>query len=327
MKILVVTHSKIDGWNVPADQIARLQAQFPDVRFVESRSREQSAAEVADADVLLSGVIRPEWLAQASRLRWVHSPGTGVTHMLSPRFVASPVLLTNARGIHATPIAEHAIGLAIALFRKFDEAMRLQLAQRHDQDALMAGPPIRTLRDRTLGVIGLGQIGGEIARLGAAFGMRVVAVRRRPEAPRPPHVAEVFGPAGLRTLLGQSDVVVLATPLTPATGQLLGAGPLSWMKRDAVLVNIARGQLVDEAALVAALREGRLAGAGLDAIVEEPLPADSPLWDAPHVIITPHVSWATDRHWEDTVALFADNLKRFLAGADLRNVVDKVEGY
>jgi D-2-hydroxyacid dehydrogenase (NADP+) len=245
--------------------------------------------------------------------------------------IESQVMITVARGIRTRAIAEHALGACIALARQFPLAMRRQMARRWAQDELESSTTtIVSLRGRRMGIVGLGAIGGEIARLAAAFGLRVSGVRRRADQPLPDpgiEIDEVLPPERLHELLGASDVVVLCAPQTPATARLIGAPELARMKRGAFLVNIARGALVDDDALIMALKSGHLGGAALDVFTDEPLPPASPYWDLPNVLVTPHTSGAMANHWESLIALFLDNLRRFETGQPLLNLVDKQAGY
>jgi phosphoglycerate dehydrogenase-like enzyme len=206
--------------------------------------------------------------------------------------------------------------------------MRAQAAHRWAQDELEgAHVNVRTLHGGRMGIVGLGAIGSEVVQIAAPFGFVITAIRRRPREPRPSGVDAVWAPDRLLDLLSQSDVVVLAVPHTPETKRLIGRRELDRVKRGALLVNVARGKLVDDEAVIEALRDGRLGGAALDVFSEEPLPASSPYWDLPNVIITPHTSGAMQDHWTPLVALFSENLRRFEAGAPLLNVVDKDAGY
>src|SRR5437870_4201844 len=186
---------------------------------------------------------------------------------------------------------------------------------------------IRTLQGRRMGIVGLGSIGLEVARLASAIGMQVSAIRRRAELPRPDGVDDVLPPERLGDLLGTSDVVVLSAPLTASTRRLIGSREIEQMKPGAFLVNVGRGKLVDDDAIVDALRTGRLGGAALDVFTREPLDPSSPYWELPNVIITPHISGAMEDYWTPLVALFAENLRRFQQGQPLLNVVDKHAGY
>jgi phosphoglycerate dehydrogenase-like enzyme len=223
-------------------------------------------------------------------------------------------------------MAEHVLAVTLALARQLHTAMRHQVNHRWAQD-LLESQGLLTLRGRRMGIVGLGSIGMEVARLAAPWGLKVSAIRRRADLERPPEVDELLPPDRLDDLLAKSNVVVLAAPLTAATRALIGRRELSLMKRGAFLVNVGRGGLVDDEALVAALRTGHLGGAALDVFAEEPLPASSPYWDLPNVIVTPHTSGTMEDYWDQLVSLFSENLRRFEAGLPLLNVVDKLAGY
>jgi phosphoglycerate dehydrogenase-like enzyme len=258
----------------------------------------------------------------------VQSPAVGVGNLMFPELLASDVVITSARGIRARSIAEHVLGVTIALARKLPVALRAQIAHRWAQEELEgADVDVRTLQGQRMGIVGLGAIGLELVKIAAPFGFRISAIRRRVDAPAPPGVDAVWPPDRLLDLLAQSDVVVLAAPHTPETRHLIGRRELDAFKRGALLVNIARGKLVDDEAVIEALRDGRLGGAALDVFSQEPLPASSPYWDLPNVIVTPHTSGAMRDYWTPLVALFAENLRRFEKGEALLNIVDKAAGY
>ncbi len=324
MKILAYLTSPDPVWTIPPAEVGRLQRLFPRHTFINALTEADAAREIVDADVALSSMITPVVFAAAKRLRWIHSPSAGIGRMLFPELRASDVVLTNSSGLHATPLAEHVFGLAIALSRHFQVAVRRQSQHRFAKTEIGQA---RVLHGHCLGIVGLGAIGSVIARLGIAFGMRVIAIRRRPEAGGPEGVEHVLGPAGLDKLLAASDYVVLSAPLTPETTSLIGSRELRLMKRDAFLINIARGKLVKERELAEELAKGTIAGAGLDVFEHEPLDPDSPLWDLPNVIITPHTSGFFEHYWEAVGDMFADNLRRFESGEPLFNIVDKTAGY
>ena len=255
----------------------------------------------------------------------MQSPAVGVGSLMFPELLASPVVLTSARGIRARSIAEHVLGVTIALARLLPATLRAQAAHRWAQDELET--QARTLQGQRMGIVGLGAIGLEVVKIAAPFGFRISAIRRRAGEPVPDGVEAVWTPDRLPDLLAQSDVVVLAAPHTPETKRLIGRAQIERMKRGALLVNVARGKLVDDEAAIAALRDGRLGGAALDVFSQEPLEASSPYWDLPNVIVTPHTSGAMQDYWTPLVALFSDNLRRFEKGEPLLNVVDKVAGY
>jgi phosphoglycerate dehydrogenase-like enzyme len=249
--------------------------------------------------------------------------GAGVNGLLTPEVVASPVRITNASGIHAQPITEHFFGMLLTLTRRLDRAWDEQRSA-HWESGPFHGR-IRLLAGRTLGVLGVGAIGAHAAQVGAAFGMRVVGLRRSP-APVP-HVERVYGPAELELFLREADVVFDTLPLTPATTRLLDARAFAAMKPGAIVANVGRGGTIDTAALVEALRAGHLGGALLDVTDPEPLPADHPLWRMENVLITPHYAGAHPGYDERAAKIFLENLRRYLAGEALLNEVDKAEGY
>lgn len=327
MTILVAIYSPFAAWCIPEAQVERLRGEFPEHTFVRADSDAETIQRIPGADVAFGARLTPEHLAAARRLRWIHSPAAGVGNMLFPEMVAASVEMTNSRGTSSGTIAEHVMAVTLALLRDLPLAWRRQAARTWAQDEFDAGASIRSLREARVLIVGLGSIGGEAARLAAAFGAYVVGIRRRAEGQPPAGVAAVVTPARLHHELALADVVVVAAPHTPATVHLIGARELAMMKDDAVLVNVSRGHLIDEAALVRALETGRLRGAALDVFEHEPLASDSPLWAREDVLVTPHVSGFHAEYWRDAVALFADNLRRFAAGQPLTNPVDKKAGY
>jgi len=325
--ILVALYSDFQSWCIPAEQLDALRRAFPEHTFVRADSDDATLAAIPEADVVFSAHITPAHLAAASRLRWIHSSAAGVGSMLFPEMVRSAVLMSNSRGNSSFTIAEHVIAVALVLFRDLRLAWRRQAEKVWAQNEFDAGASVRTLRGTRVLIVGLGSIGGETARLAAAFGAHVVGIRRRPGGPPPAGVAAVVPPERLLEELPSADVVVIAAPQTSATVHMIGDRELARMKNDAVLVNVSRGKLVDEAALLRALESGRLRGAALDVFEHEPLDPASPLWDRPDVLITPHVSGFQAGHWPRVTQIFADNLRRFAAGQPLANLVDKEAGY
>jgi phosphoglycerate dehydrogenase-like enzyme len=325
MNVVVGVISPAPGWVMPRSYLDRLRADFPQHAFLEAWDRDALRRLLPEADVAFTPFVDRDIFASAARLRWVQSPAAGVGSLMFPELLASPVIVTSARGIRARSIAEHVLGVTLALARLIPATLRAQAAHRWAQDELEAG--VRTLQGQRMGIVGLGAIGLEVAKIAAPFGFRITAIRRRAGEPRPDQVDAVWTPERLPDLLAQSDVVVLAAPHTPETKRLIGRAQLDHMKRGALLVNVARGKLVDDEAIVDALRDGRLGGAALDVFSDEPLDPSSPYWDLPNVIVTPHTSGVMQDYWTPLVALFADNLRRFEKGEPLLNVVDKVAGY
>jgi phosphoglycerate dehydrogenase-like enzyme len=217
--------------------------------------------------------------------------------------------------------------MTLALSRQIHTAVRRQRDHEWPTDGRLAEAGIRTLAGAHMGIVGLGSIGAEVARRAAPFGMRVSGIRKHAERGRPPGVHQVMPAEGLTALLRQSDIVVLTAPLTAETYHLIGQPALDAVKRGALLVNIGRGQLLDDTAVIEALVDGRLGGAALDVFEREPLDPTSPYWDLPNVIITPHVSGAMEDYWTPLVGLFSENLRRFERGEPLLNLVDKRAGY
>ncbi len=284
--------------------------------------------ELGDAEVFFTFSLRAEQFKLATNLRWIHAPTAAVHQFLFPEFVDSDVVLTNAREVHGPVVAEHAIALIFALARKIPQAVRLQEKRSWGQEEIWSvGPRPREIADATLGLIGLGSIGRTVARLATALGMHVIAVREHPQEEKPEGVAEVFSTGQLDHMLTQSDFVVMAAPLTPATRGLMNANRFAAMKPDAYLINVGRGPQVDEAALADALRGHRIAGAALDVFEQEPLPPESPLWKLDNLLITPHTAGLTEKLWHRHYDLFSANLRRYLVGEPLLFPVDKQKGY
>jgi phosphoglycerate dehydrogenase-like enzyme len=274
-----------------------------------------------------SGVPRDFFLKALPTLKWVHTGSAGVGAALFKEMVESDVVLTNSAGVHAPPMAETVLGMMLYFARGLDFAVRDQLAGRWDQTAFgTVQSPVTELSGGTLGLIGYGGVGRAIARKARALDMRVLATRRTAR-PSDDGTEIVSGGAGLERVLRESDVVVITVPATSATQRMIGRDELALLKRNAVLINVARGTIIDEAALAEVLRERRIRGAGLDVFEQEPLPETSALWQLPNVLILPHVSATTPRFWERQSDLIIENFQRYLRGEELRNVVDKQQGY
>ncbi|MFZ0418332.1 MAG: D-2-hydroxyacid dehydrogenase [Candidatus Sulfotelmatobacter sp.] len=328
MKLLIVVHHRFDLWNVPAWFLEKLQVDFPQIQIVHKRSYDGIEDDLQDAEIIFSFSIRPEQFRLAHELRWIHAPTAAVHQLLSPELVKSDVILTNAHEVHGPVVAEHVIALIFALAKKIPQAARLQQKRTWGQDAIWNdGPRPREVAGATLGLIGLGSIGRNVARTASALGMRVIAVREHLEKKNPEGVAAVYGPTQIEDLLSESDYVVMAAPLTQATRGLMNADRLAAMRPDAYLINVGRGPQVNEIALADALRNRGIAGAALDVFDHEPLPAESPLWDVENLLITPHTAGLTEKLWQRHYALFSENLRRYLAREPLLFIVDKQKGY
>ena len=327
MKLLIFVHHPFDQWNAPPWFPKRLQQDFPEVNVVHLPDYKRVDEEIVDAEIAITWSVRPEQIAVARKLRWIHSPAAAVHQLIFPELVNSDIILTNAREVHGPVVAEHVIALIFALAKKIPGSVRLQEKHVWGQQILWDDlPRVREVAGATVGMVGLGSIGRPVVKSAKALGMRVIALREHPEKGSEGADA-VFGPAQIDEVFRQADYIVLAAPVTDNTKAIANAERLALMKPDACLINVGRGPLVDEAALTVVLREKKIGGAALDVFPKEPLPADSPLWDVPNLLITPHTAALTDKLWERHYALFSGNLHRYLNGQALLAVVDKRKGY
>jgi phosphoglycerate dehydrogenase-like enzyme len=327
-KLVIAVRHPFELWNAPAWVSERLRNDFLQVNVVHLPGYEKLTHEIADADIYIGWTIRAEQLRAGKKLRWIHSPAAAVHQLMIPELVASEIEVTNAAEVHGPVVAEHAIAQILALAKRLPSAVRYQGQRIWAQEQLWdERPRPREIADSTLLLVGLGSIGRNVASRAVALGMRVIAVREHPEHGSEIAGVEVHGAAELDWLLPRADFVALAAPLTERTRHIINRDRLGRMKPEAYLINVARGQLIDDSALLEALRSRRIAGAALDVFPEEPLPADSPYWDLDNLLITPHSAALTEKLWDRHYALISDNLRRFLASEPLRGVVDKRSGY
>jgi phosphoglycerate dehydrogenase-like enzyme len=277
---------------------------------------------LATAEVIYGLGLPKNIVARAPKLKWVQMISAGVERSLDDELLQSPVIMTNVSGIHAIPIGEFVVGLMLMFAKQAPLCFELKQQKQWKPFA----PAI--LHSKTVGIVGFGSIGQEVARLAKAFGMRVLATRRSArQSKRARYVDVLLPPDQLLQLLSDSDFVVLAIPLTRETKGIIGEAQLRSMKPTAYLINIARGNVIDEETLIRALEEHWIAGAGLDVFAAEPLPADSRLWKLPNVILSPHVAGVMEDYIERATEVFCRNLRRYLNGRKLVNVVDKEKGY
>jgi D-2-hydroxyacid dehydrogenase (NADP+) len=327
-KLLILTYHRLALWIAPPWFAERLRREFPDLEVDQLNSYENVEQHIADVEILFGISIRPEQFVAARKLRWIHSQAAAVHQLMFPELVNSDVIITNARDVHGPVVAEQVIAMMFALAKRIPAAVRFQQKHVWGQDAFSSGRShSRELAGATLGLVGLGSIGRNVAKHASALGMRVIAVREHPEKEKPQYVDEVLPTSKLQELLTQSDYVVLSTPVTPETKGMIGAPQLAAMKPDAFLLNVGRGPLIDEAALVEVLRQHKIGGAALDVFDQEPLPPESPLWDLEDLLITPHTAGISEKMWERHYVLFSDNLRRYLSGQPLLGLVDKRSGY
>ena len=314
-------------WCFPAWLADEIRERYPGLTVVHLPDYSRLAAEIADADILLGYSLRPEQFARATKLKWIHATAAAVHQLLHEGIRDSDVQITNSSSILTVPIAEHAIGLILALARHFPSAVRYQERRQWAQTEIWRERPSpMEINGRTLLIVGYGAIGQELGRRAKALGMRVVGIKRDTSQGRE-HADEIHTPDQLPELLPRADFVVLATPVTSVTHHGFSHEQFAAMKQAAYFVNIGRGELADSAALTDALKQKQIAGAAIDVTEQEPLPPDDPLWTAPGMLVTPHLAAVSDQLWQRQRALIFENMDRWFAGRPLLNLIDKQRGY
>ena len=328
LKLLIALHHRFELWTAPPWFAERLRRDFPGLEVVQLQGYEGIEQQIPDADIAIGWSFRPEQFRLAKKLRWIHSTAAAVHQLMFPELIASDVILTNAREVHGPVVAEHVIAMILALAKRIPHAVRLQQKRSWGQREIWESHPRpREVADATLGLIGLGSIGRAVARHASSLGMKVIAAREHPEKEIPAGVQQVLSSLQVEELLTLSDYIVLCAPVTPNTQGLMNGDRIAKMKPEACLINVSRGPLIDEAALIDALRGHKIGGAALDVFAQEPLPAASPLWDLDNLLLTPHTAGLTENIWERHYALYTENLRRYLAGQPLLGLVDKRKGY
>jgi D-2-hydroxyacid dehydrogenase (NADP+) len=313
----ILVNAKVDR-----KHLDKIQAGFPKVEVLQTADSQEALALVQEAEVLLTWWSNfDEKFLESPSLRWVHALSAGVDGFLLSPIVEGKIILSNSSGIHGIPISEHVFAMMLSFSRGLHRFGKYQAQNLWRRDLHLT-----ELRGKTLGIVGLGQIGQEIARLGNAFGMRVLAVKRNPGQPLE-GVNRVVSMEGLEMVLKESDYLVLTVPLTPETKGFIGARQLELMKPSAILINVARGEVVDQDDLIAALQQGVIAGAGLDVFETEPLDSESPLWQLENCIITPHCAALSPQYMTRATDLFCRNLDAYLRGEPLPTQVDPKRGY
>lgn len=329
-KLVICVWHPFDYWRPQPVMANTLRARWPEMRVVHLPNYDPLPAELPDTDIFVGYSLRADQLKHAKKLKWIHSTAAGVAQLMYPELRDSGILVTNPSGVFSVPMAEHAIGLLIALARNFPDSVRHQDRSNWGQQEMWNKPQKLTeLNGQLLLIVGFGSIGRELAKRARAFEMRVWGVTRSGRGDS--SLAERILPvANLSEALPHADYIVIAAPETMETTgsrQLIGAQQIASMKRGARLINIGRGSLLDESALIRALETAALAGAALDVTALEPLPPDSQLWKAPNLFITPHTSAVSTRLWDRETALLVDLLERWFAGREVFNRVDFSRGY
>jgi D-2-hydroxyacid dehydrogenase (NADP+) len=326
-KLLICVWHPFAQWRAQPIMAETIRRRWPEMRVVHLPDYERLPQELPDTDIFIGSSLRPEQFLCARKLKWIHSTAAGVSQLMYPELRNSGILLTNPSGIFSAPMAEHAMGLMIALSRNFPDSVRYQDRAHWGQQEISSHPhPLTELNGQLLLIVGFGSIGRELARRARGFDMRVWGVTRSGNGDAT-HVEKIVSVAQLESVLPDAEYIVLAAPETAETQQLIGTAQIAKMKRGARLINIGRGSLLDETALVRALQSGALRGAALDVTRTEPLPVGSPLWKAPNLFLTPHTSGVSDRLWQKETALLMDLLERWFGGREMFNVVDFSRGY
>jgi phosphoglycerate dehydrogenase-like enzyme len=326
-KLVICVWHRFSLWNPPPEMAARIRERWPGMRVVHLPNYEGLDAELPDTDIFVGFSLRPEQFSHARRLKWLHSTAAGVGQLMYPELRKSGIEVTNASGVHTIPMAEHILGMLVAMARRFPDCLRYQEQARWAQQELWDLPVRpRELHGQILLLIGFGAVGRAVAKVVRPLGMRIWAVTRSGKGDR--ELADKIVPAArLQEALTDADFVILAAPETPETRRIMGSAEFARMKSSAYFMNVSRGALVDEPALINVLERHAIAGAALDVASQEPLPPDSPLWKLENVFITPHMSAVSDQLWMRQTDLLLTNLERWFSGEELLNRVDLERGY
>jgi phosphoglycerate dehydrogenase-like enzyme len=326
-KLLICVWHPFTYWRPQPVMPQTIRARWPEMRIVHLPGYDDLPAELPDTDIFVGYSIRAEQLRYAKKLKWIHSTAAGVAQLMYPELRDSGIVVTNPSGVFSAPMAEHTMGLLLALARNFPDATRHQDRSHWGQQEIWDQPQRLTeLSGQVLLIVGFGSIGRELAKRASAFGMRVWGVTRSGRGDTA-HAERIVPASQLDETLPHADYLVIAAPETSETRHLIGAPQIARMKPGARLINVGRGSLLDESALLRALESGGLGGAALDVTSVEPLPGDSPLWKARNLFITPHTSAVSDRLWHRETALLIDLLERWFDGREMFNQVDFVRGY
>ena len=327
MNVLIYFNWPVQFWNIPDSHVEILRKRFPGVSFTYATDERTAADGAVHADVVFAARISSAALEYSPRLRWVQSSASSVSTLPLSDLAARGIVVTNTRTLQAGPIAEHVMGGILVLSRKFDRTLAAQRDRRWMQNEMTGSATPWCIAGKAMTILGLGSIGTEVARRAHAFGMKITAVRRRLSEAKPHFVDRVLGAEQIDEALSGCDALVIAAPFLASTDRLINAGRISMLNRGALLINVARGKIVDQSAMISALATGHLGGAVLDVFDHEPLDASSPLWMLPNVIVTPHIASLRPDHWDDVIDLFSENLHRFERCEPLLNTVDPKAGY
>ncbi len=326
-KLLICVWHPFTEWRPKPAMVEAIRTRWPEMCVLHLPNYDRLAEELPDTDIFVGYSLRAEQLKEGKKLKWIHSTAAGVAQLMYPELRDSGIMVTNPSGIFSVPMAEHSIGLLLALARNFPDSVRGQDRGRWAQQEIWDKPQHLTeLNGKVLLIVGYGSIGREVAKRAKAFEMRVWGVTRSGAGERT-HSEKIFSATQLREALPGADYVLICAPETAETTHLIGAAEIARMKRGARLINVGRGSLLDEAQLVQALESGALGGAALDVAQTEPLPAESSLWKAPNLFLTPHTSGVSDRLWDRQATILIELLERWFDGREMFNRVDFARGY
>jgi D-2-hydroxyacid dehydrogenase (NADP+) len=326
-KLVICVWHPFTYWRPQPVMLQTIRARWPEMRVLHLPEYDHLAEELPDTDIFVGYSLRADQLTHAKKLKWIHSTAAGVAQLMYPELRDSGIVVTNPSGVFSPPMAEHTMGLLLALARNFPDSTRHQDRSHWGQQDIWDKPQHLTeLSGQVLLIVGFGSIGRELAKRARAFDMRVWGVTRSGQGDTT-HAEKIVPVSQLEEALPHADYIVIAAPQTSETRHLIGAAQIARMKPGARLINVGRGSLLDESALIHALESGALGGAALDVASVEPLPTESPLWRAPNLFITPHTSAVSDRLWRRETALLMELLERWFDGREMFNQVDFARGY
>ena len=326
-KLVICVWHPFTFWRPQPVMPQTIRARWPEMRVLHLPNYDHLPEELPDTDIFVGYSLRAEQLTHAKKLKWIHSTAAGVAQLMYPELRDSGIVVTNPSGVFSPPMAEHTMGLLLALARNFPDSTRHQdRSHWGQQDIWDKTQHLTELSGQVLLIVGFGSIGRELAKRARAFDMRVWGVTRSGQGDTT-HAEKILPVSQLEEALAHADYVVIAAPETKETRHLIGAAQIARMKPGARLINVGRGSLLDESALIHALETGALSGAALDVTSIEPLPPESPLWKTPNLFITPHTSAVSDRLWHRETALLMDLLERWFDGREMFNQVDFARGY
>jgi D-2-hydroxyacid dehydrogenase (NADP+) len=326
-KLVICVWHPFTWWRPQPAVAETIRKRWPEMKVVHLPDYDRLPDELPDTDIFVGYSLRAKQLKDAKRLKWIHSTAAGVAQLMYPELRDAGILVTNPSGVFSVPMAEHTMGLILALARNLPDTVRQQDKANWSQQELWDKPQhLAEVNGQVLLIVGYGSIGRELAKRAKAFEMRVWGVTRSGRGDGS-NVEKIFPAPRLHEALPEADYVVISAPETAETRHLIGAPEFAKMKRGARLINVGRGSLLDEKALICALETGALGGAAIDVAEIEPLPMDSPLWKAPNLFITPHTSALSDRLWVRQTALLVELLERWFGGSEMFNQVDLARGY